>query len=112
MFYSHVSCVNSFQMLKENAQPSLTIAHFPDFKDTKGIVLMAGKFDEKFLVSQWVSGNVLWLCVKIDNLVFKRRTNLWVGMRFQCVLPGFLPTLIMMATVLYSLELRKHKSDK
>ncbi|XP_064606637.1 ATP synthase mitochondrial F1 complex assembly factor 1-like isoform X2 [Liolophura sinensis] len=45
----YFTSLQMFQMLKENAQASLTIAHFTDFKDTKGIVLMAGKFDEKFL---------------------------------------------------------------
>nr|XP_022286943.1 ATP synthase mitochondrial F1 complex assembly factor 1-like [Crassostrea virginica] len=38
-----------YQSLKENAPPCLTAAHFTEFKDDKGIVLMAGQYDDKIL---------------------------------------------------------------
>ncbi|KAK3602388.1 hypothetical protein CHS0354_026276 [Potamilus streckersoni] len=38
-----------FQLLKENAPPCLTLAHFPEFKEEKGIVLMAGQYDDKII---------------------------------------------------------------
>ncbi|XP_062589108.1 ATP synthase mitochondrial F1 complex assembly factor 1-like, partial [Saccostrea cucullata] len=36
-----------YQSFKENAPPCLTVAHFTEFKDDKGIVLMAGQYDDK-----------------------------------------------------------------
>lgn len=38
-----------FQLLKESAPACLSVAHFPELKDTKGIVLMAGEYDDKIL---------------------------------------------------------------
>lgn len=38
-----------YQTLKENSPPCLTVAHFTEFKEDKGIVLMAGQYDEKIL---------------------------------------------------------------
>ncbi|KAL3868398.1 hypothetical protein ACJMK2_041209 [Sinanodonta woodiana] len=38
-----------FQLLKENAPPCLILAHFPEFKEGKGIVLMAGQYDDKII---------------------------------------------------------------
>lgn len=41
-----------YQLLKENAPPCLTVAHFPEFADDKGIVLMAGQYDENIISKQ------------------------------------------------------------
>ncbi|XP_061166231.1 ATP synthase mitochondrial F1 complex assembly factor 1-like [Saccostrea echinata] len=38
-----------YQSLKENAPPCLIVAHFTEFKEDKGIVLMAGQYDDKIL---------------------------------------------------------------
>ncbi|XP_053395060.1 ATP synthase mitochondrial F1 complex assembly factor 1-like [Mercenaria mercenaria] len=38
-----------YQLVKENAPPCLTVAHFPELKDDKGIVLMAGEYDDKVI---------------------------------------------------------------
>lgn len=38
-----------YQLVKENAPPCLTVAHFPELKEEKGIVLMAGEYDNKIL---------------------------------------------------------------
>lgn len=41
-----------YQTHKENAPECLTLAHYTEFKDSKGIVLMRGEFDLNFLTSQ------------------------------------------------------------
>jgi len=38
-----------FQMVRENAPPCLTLQHYSDLMDSKGIVLMEGQFDEKVI---------------------------------------------------------------
>ncbi|KAL4236032.1 ATP synthase mitochondrial F1 complex assembly factor 1 [Mactra antiquata] len=38
-----------YQLVKESAPPCLTVAHFPELKDDKGIVLMAGEYDNKVI---------------------------------------------------------------
>lgn len=38
-----------YQLVKENAPPCLTVAHFDELKTEKGIVLMAGEYDRKVI---------------------------------------------------------------
>ncbi|XP_060559443.1 ATP synthase mitochondrial F1 complex assembly factor 1-like [Ruditapes philippinarum] len=38
-----------YQLIKESAPPCLTVAHFPELKDDKGIVLMAGEYDDSII---------------------------------------------------------------
>jgi len=38
-----------FQMVRENAPPCLTLQHYSDLMDSKGLVLMAGQYDEKVI---------------------------------------------------------------
>ncbi|XP_005098395.2 ATP synthase mitochondrial F1 complex assembly factor 1 [Aplysia californica] len=38
-----------FQMVRENAPPCLTLSHYPELMESKGIVLMEGHFDDKVL---------------------------------------------------------------
>ena len=40
------------QAYKENAPECLTIVHYTELADTKGIVLMVGEFDKNFLTIQ------------------------------------------------------------
>ena len=41
-----------FQAYKENAPECLTIVHYTELADDKGIVLMVGEFDKNFLTIQ------------------------------------------------------------
>jgi len=41
--------LSMFQMVRENAPPCLTLQHYTELMDTKGIVLMAGQYDDKVL---------------------------------------------------------------
>lgn len=45
----YFTSLGMYQLLKENAPPCLTVAHFPEFADDKGIVLMAGQYDSKII---------------------------------------------------------------
>lgn len=45
----YFTSLGMYQLVKENAPPCLTLAHFPELKDDKGIVLMAGEYDNKIL---------------------------------------------------------------
>ncbi|XP_052776813.1 ATP synthase mitochondrial F1 complex assembly factor 1-like isoform X2 [Mya arenaria] len=38
-----------FQLIKENAPACLSVAHFPELKEEKGIALMAGEYDDKII---------------------------------------------------------------
>lgn len=38
-----------FQVVRENAPPCLTLTHYTELNDSKGIVLMTGQYDEKIL---------------------------------------------------------------
>lgn len=41
----YFTSLGMYQLLKENAPPCLTVAHFAEFADDKAIVLMAGQYD-------------------------------------------------------------------
>ncbi|BFY99627.1 hypothetical protein BsWGS_02667 [Bradybaena similaris] len=41
-----------FQLVRENAPPCLTLTHYTDLMEDKGIVLMNGQYDEKVLKQQ------------------------------------------------------------
>ncbi|KAF5285422.1 hypothetical protein FQA39_LY16676 [Lamprigera yunnana] len=48
----HFTPLLNYQVHKENAPECLTIVHYTEFKDSKGIVLMRGGFDKNVLNSQ------------------------------------------------------------
>jgi len=41
--------LSMFQVVRENAPPCLTVTHYPELKDSKGIVLMNGQHDPKVI---------------------------------------------------------------
>ncbi|KAF5282094.1 hypothetical protein FQR65_LT14412 [Abscondita terminalis] len=45
----HFTPLLNYQVHKENAPECLTIAHYAEFKDNKGIVLMRGEFDKNVI---------------------------------------------------------------
>lgn len=45
----YFTSLGMYQLVKENAPPCLTVAHFPELKAEKGIVLMAGEYDRKVI---------------------------------------------------------------
>jgi len=45
----HITPLLAFQTHKENAPPCMTMIHYPDLMDSKGIVLMRGEPDPNFL---------------------------------------------------------------
>ncbi|XP_031333369.1 ATP synthase mitochondrial F1 complex assembly factor 1-like isoform X1 [Photinus pyralis] len=53
-FYNtvHFTPLLNYQVHKENAPECLKITHYPEFKDTKGIVLMKGEFQNNVINSQ------------------------------------------------------------
>jgi len=48
----HFTPLLYFQVHKENAPECLTMTHFKDFKDSKGIVLMRGEFDKNIITAK------------------------------------------------------------
>ena len=49
---SSVSVLAVFQTYKENAPECMTMVHYPELAETKGIVLMAAEYDSTALVSR------------------------------------------------------------
>jgi len=49
---AHFTTLINYQAYKENAPECLTIVHYTELADTKGIVLMVGEFDKNFLTIQ------------------------------------------------------------
>ncbi|CAG5124144.1 unnamed protein product [Candidula unifasciata] len=66
-----------FQMVRENAPPCLTLTHYTDLIEDKGIVLMNGQFDEKVLKQQLALSLVQQMSIyygrnsKFYNLVYR-----------------------------------------
>ena len=48
---AHFTTLINYQAFKENAPECLTIDHFPELAEEKGIVLMVGEYDKNVLVS-------------------------------------------------------------
>ncbi len=48
---AHFTTLINFQAYGANAPECLTLIHYPDFAEQKGIVLMVGEFDKNLLVS-------------------------------------------------------------
>jgi len=48
----HFTPLLNYQVHKENAPECLTITHYTEFKDSKGIVLMRGEFDKNVINAQ------------------------------------------------------------
>jgi len=49
---AHFTTLINYQAYQADAPECLTLVHYPDLAESKGIVLMAGEFDTNLMVSR------------------------------------------------------------